>query len=65
MIRYLRDYFERHGRHASVRDMIQHFKGLWGVEKGSNVHLHTLFPKGGPQKQGNRFAGLLRTKGEH
>jgi tRNA 2-thiouridine synthesizing protein E len=65
VIRYLRDYYERHGRQAQVRDMIQHFKKIWGAEKSSNHHLHELFPKGGPQKQGNRFAGLLRTKGEH
>lgn len=28
-------------------------------------NLHRLFPRGGPQNQGNRLAGLLRTKGEH
>ncbi len=31
----------------------------------SNRYLHQIFPNGGPQKQGNRLAGLLRTKGEH
>jgi tRNA 2-thiouridine synthesizing protein E len=36
-----------------------------GAERGSNHHLHEMFPMGGPQKQGNRLAGLLRTKGEH
>lgn len=65
VIRYLREYYEQHARQAQVRDMIQHFKKLWGPEHGSNVYLHELFPKGGPQKQGNRLAGLLRTKGEH
>ncbi len=65
VLRYLRDYYERHARQASVRDMIQHFREVWGKEKGSNVYLHKIFPKGGPQKQGNRLAGLLRTKGEH
>jgi cobyrinic acid a,c-diamide synthase len=34
-------------------------------ERGNNHHLHEIFPVGGPQKQGNRLAGLLRTKGEH
>jgi tRNA 2-thiouridine synthesizing protein E len=65
IIRYLRDYFARHGRQASVRDMIKHFRGVWGPENGSSHYLHLLFPRGGPQKQGNRLAGLLRTKGEH
>ena len=45
--------------------MIKHFKIRWGKVKGSNKYLHQIFPRGGPQKQGNRLAGLLRTKGEH
>lgn len=65
VIRYLREHFAKHGAQAAVRDMIQHFRQVWGVEKGSNRYLHRLFPRGGPQKQGNRLAGLLRTKGEH
>lgn len=65
VIRFLREYFARHGHQASVRDMIRHFRTLWGPERGSNRHLHQLFLLGGPQKQGNRLAGLLRTKGEH
>lgn len=50
---------------AQVRTMIKHFSQAWGAELGSNHHLHDMFPMGGPQKQGNRLAGLLRTKGEH
>ena len=50
---------------TTVRDMIAHFRRLWGTEAGGNRGLHRLFPRGGPQKQGNRLAGLLRTKGEH
>lgn len=65
VIRFLRDYFHEHRVQAQVRVMIKHFTKLWGPEKGSNHHLHDLFPNGGPQKQGNRLAGLLRTKGEH
>jgi len=65
VIRFLRESFARHGTQATVRDMIRHFRNVWGEEKGSNRHLHALFPRGGPQKQGNRLAGLLRTKGEH
>jgi tRNA 2-thiouridine synthesizing protein E len=65
VIRFLREHFARHGTQATVRDMIRHFRRVWGEEKGSNRYLHTLFPRGGPQKQGNRLAGLLRTKGEH
>ena len=65
VIRFLRDYYQQHGVQAQVRVMIPHFKNLWGAEKGNNHYLHELFPVGGPQKQGNRLAGLLRTKGEH
>jgi len=65
VIRFLRDYESEHGVQAQVRVMIPHFTELWGPERGSNHALHDLFPRGGPQKQGNRLAGLLRTKGEH
>ena len=65
VIRFLREAFARHGTQATVRDMIRHFRRVWVGEKGSNRYLHRLFPRGGPQKQGNRLAGLLRTKGEH
>ena len=65
VIRFLRDYFRDHGVQAQVRVMIRHFTAKWGAERGSNHYLHEIFPRGGPQKQGNRLAGLLRTKGEH
>lgn len=65
LIRYQRAYYAQHGAQASVRDMIRHFRRIWGADRGSNRYLHRLFPRGGPQKQGNRLAGLLRTKGEH
>lgn len=65
IIRFLREYYSKHGSQASVRDMIRYFRKVWDAERGSNRYLHRLFPRGGPQKQGNRLAGLLRTKGEH
>lgn len=65
VIRYLRSYYERHNRQASVRDVIKNFKPLWDCERACNTYLHDMFPRGGPQKQGNRLAGLMRTKGEH
>jgi tRNA 2-thiouridine synthesizing protein E len=65
LIRWLRARYARHGTQASVRDMIAHFRGVWDRERAGNRYLHRLFPRGGPQKQGNRLAGLLRTKGEH
>lgn len=65
VIRFLRDYYDEHGVQAQVRVMIKEFTQRWGAERGSNHHLHEMFPVGGPQKQGNRLAGLLRTKGEH
>lgn len=65
VIRFLRDYYQEHGVQAQVRVMIRHFSAKWDARRGSNHYLHELFPIGGPQKQGNRLAGLLRTKGEH
>ncbi|MCW8922888.1 MAG: TusE/DsrC/DsvC family sulfur relay protein [Gammaproteobacteria bacterium] len=65
VIRFQRHWYEINGRQASVRDMIKHFRKQWDEDRGSNHYLHQLFPQGGPQKQGNRLAGLLRTKGEH
>lgn len=65
VIAFLRAYYDEHGVQPQVRVMIRHFTRLWGAERGSNHALHEMFPIGGPQKQGNRLAGLLRTKGEH
>lgn len=65
VIEFLREYEGEHGVQPQVRVMIRVFTGRWGAERGSNMHLHEMFPRGGPQKQGNRLAGLLRTKGEH
>ena len=65
LIHFLREHFQSHGVQAQVRVMVKHFTQQWGPERGSNHALHDLFPVGGPQKQGNRLAGLLRTKGEH
>jgi tRNA 2-thiouridine synthesizing protein E len=65
VIRFLRDYYHEHGVQAQVRVMIRRFAQAWGEARGNNHYLHELFPVGGPQKQGNRLAGLLRTKGEH
>ena len=65
VVMFLRDYYQRHGVQSEVRKMVKHFKTVWGEERGSSTYLHRIFPRGGPQKQGNRLAGLLRTKGEH
>ncbi len=65
VINFIRGYFDRHHVQAQVRDMIKHFKIEWGKEKGNNRYLHDIFPMGGPQKQGNRFSGIRKTKGEH
>jgi tRNA 2-thiouridine synthesizing protein E len=65
IIDFLRAYYEEHGVQAPVRDMLKHFKAVWGETLATNRYLHDLFPQGGPQKQGNRLAGIRRTKGEH
>ena len=65
VIYFIRDHYEKHRVQAQVRDMIKHFKKVWGPDRGNNHYLHDLFPKGGPQKQGNRLAGIRKTKGDH
>lgn len=65
VVGFLRDWFAEHGVQCEVRKMVRHFRQVWGPERGSSTYLHRIFPRGGPQKQGNRLAGLLRTKGEH
>lgn len=65
VIWFIREYYEEHQVQAQVRDMIKHFRTKWGKERGNNHYLHEIFPTGGPQKQGNRFAGIRKTKGEH
>ena len=65
VVRFLRSFYEEHGAQAEVRKMVKYFKVAWDAERGNSKYLHKIFPYGGPQKQGNRLAGLLRTKGEH
>lgn len=65
VIRFLREHWRERRVQPQVRVMIRHFAERWGREAGNNIALHEMFPRGGPQKQGNRLAGLLRTKGEH
>lgn len=65
VIHFIREYYEEHAVQAQVRDMVRHFREVWGPEKGNSRYLHDLFPMGGPQKQGNRLAGVRKTKGEH
>jgi len=65
VINYIRAYYEENNVQAPVRDMIKHFKKVWGKDKGNTRYLHQIFPLGGPQKQGNRLAGVRKPKGEH
>lgn len=65
VISFIRHFYEKHNVQAPVRDMIKHFKIIWGKEKGNTRYLHAIFPLGGPQKQGNRLAGVRKPKGEH
>ena len=65
VIQFIRDYYDDHDVQAQVRDMVMHFRKEWGPIRGNSRHLHDIFPLGGPQKQGNRLAGMRKTKGEH
>ena len=48
VIRFLRAYWAEHRVQPQVRVMIRHFSERWGAERGSNHHLHAMFPRGGP-----------------
>ena len=65
VIHFISRYYEEHLVQPQVRVMVKHFSQLWDPQRGSNHHLHDMFPRGGPQKQGNRLAGIRRTRGEH
>lgn len=65
VIYFIRAYYDEHGVQAPVRDMVKHFREEWGPDTGNSRYLHDIFPMGGPQKQGNRLAGIRKTKGEH
>lgn len=65
VIHFIREFYDEHSVQAQVRDMVKHFREVWGPEKGNSRYLHDIFPMGGPQKQGNRVAGVRKTKGEH
>lgn len=65
VIQFIRSFHDENGVQAPVRDMVKHFGKAWGKEKGNSVYLHKIFPIGGPQKQGNRLAGVRKPKGEH
>jgi tRNA 2-thiouridine synthesizing protein E len=64
-IRFSREQYAKLGRQASVRDMLRHFRQVWGDARAANRYLHSLFPRGRPQEQGKRLTGLLRIQGEH
>ena len=65
VIYFIRDFQEKYNVQAPVRDMVKHFKKAWGMKKECSTYLHQIFPNGGPQKQGNRLAGVRKPKGEH
>lgn len=65
LVNIIRDFHDKNGVQAPVRDMVKHFKKFWGKEKGSSKYLHPIFPKGDPQIQGNRLAGMRKPKGEY
>ena len=65
VINFIREFYDEHNVQAQVRDMVKHFREVWGPAKGNSRYLHDIYPMGGPQKQGNRVAGMRKTKGEH
>ena len=63
VIRYLRDFYEKHRVQANVREIIKHFRTVWGPEHGNNHHLHAIFPRGGPRKTGKPSGGTAAHQG--
>ena len=65
VIRLIRNRWRTLGRTASTRQIIRHFRAVWGEEKGSAAYLFHLFEAGGgPEKLGNRLAGAPRPSGD-
>jgi len=60
-LKNLNDWPEEFARARAQEEGLALTEEHWQVIR----FLRDLFPIGGPQKQGNRLAGLLRTKGEH
>lgn len=65
VLRFIRNHWRTKGRLASTRQMVRHFREIWGEDKGSATNLFRLFEQGGgPEKLGNRLAGVPRAKGD-
>ncbi|MGE5505237.1 MAG: TusE/DsrC/DsvC family sulfur relay protein [Actinomycetota bacterium] len=65
VISFIRNHWRTRGRTASLREMVRHFRGVWGRDKGSVGYLFHLFEAGGgPVKFGNRLAGVPRVAGD-
>lgn len=45
VIRFLRDFYEKHEVQANVLEIIRHFRKVWGPEPGGNRYLQGLFPR--------------------
>jgi len=65
VISFIRNHWRTRGRTASTRQIVRHFRAVWGEDKGSPAYLFTLFEAGGgPEKFGNRLAGAPRPGGD-
>jgi len=45
VIHFIREFHDKHGVQAPVRDMVKYFKKAWGKERGNSKYLHEVFPK--------------------
>jgi tRNA 2-thiouridine synthesizing protein E len=65
VLRFIRNHWRTRGRVASLRAIVRHFRPIWGEERGSTAAIFRLFEAGGgPEKLGNRLAGVPRAKGD-
>jgi len=61
IINYLRDeYLNNGGNQPNERNMVKHFKGVWGGDVNAKS-LYEHFPKG-PAKQAGKIAGTPETR---
>ncbi|MDD3449029.1 MAG: TusE/DsrC/DsvC family sulfur relay protein [Gammaproteobacteria bacterium] len=61
IINYMREeFYNNNGNQPNERNMVKHFKDVWGPETSQNS-LYQLFPRG-PAKQSSKIGGLPETR---
>ncbi|RMD67996.1 MAG: TusE/DsrC/DsvC family sulfur relay protein [Gammaproteobacteria bacterium] len=61
VIRFIRDYYERHHSVPEARILLRHLRDIWGEEKATRRYLYRLFPYGYGQ-QACKIAGMRKPR---